>query len=127
MLNPDVVGRTYKGANSFTVTQESIDEFALAIGEPNTKVAPPTFSIKFSLTEMQAFLQDSGVNWDRVVHGDQRFEIHRPLVAGDIITGESTVESTRVMAGNEFVSVRTDIYSGTELVISSWITLVVRA
>ena len=127
MLNPDVVGRTYKGANSFTVSQESITNFALAIGEPNTSVAPPTFSISISLTESQALLQESGLDWTRVVHGDQRFEIYRPLVAGDSIICSSTIESARVMAGNEIVTVRSDLHTGNELLISSWSTLVVRA
>jgi hypothetical protein len=127
MLNPDVVGRTYKGANSFTVTQESITAFALAIGEPNISVAPPTFSISISLTESQSLLQESGLDWTRVVHGDQRFEIFRPLIAGDTITCSSTIESARLMAGNEIVSVRSDLHSGNELLISSWSTLVVRA
>ncbi len=127
MLNPDVVGRTFTGANSFTVTQESITAFALAIGEPNISVAPPTFSISISLTESQALLQESGLDWTRVVHGDQRFEIHRPLVAGDSILCSSTIESARVVAGNEIVTVRSDLHSGSELLISSWSTLVVRA
>jgi hydroxyacyl-ACP dehydratase HTD2-like protein with hotdog domain len=127
MLNPDVVGRTYVGANSISVSQESISKFALAIGEPNTHVAPPTYSISISLTESQALLQDSGLDWTRVVHGDQRFEIHRPLVAGDVIVCSSTIESAKVLAGNEIVTVRSDLHSGSELVISSWSTLVVRA
>lgn len=127
MLNPDVVGRTYVGANSFTVSQESITAFGLAIGEPNTNVAPPTFSITISLAESQTLLQESGLDWTRVVHGDQRFEIHRPLVAGDSIVCSSTIESVKVLAGNEIATVRSDLHSGTELVISSWSTLVVRA
>ena len=127
MLNPDVVGRTYVGANTFTVSQESISAFALAIGEPNTDVAPPTFSISISLAESQTLLQESGLDWTRVVHGDQRFEIHRPLVAGDTIVCSSTIESAKVLAGNEIVTVRSDLHSGSELVISSWSTLVVRA
>ena len=127
MLNPDVVGRTYVGANSFTVSQESITAFALAIGEPNTTVAPPTFSISVSLAESQTLLQESGLDWTRVVHGDQRFEIHRPLVAGDTIICSSTIESVKVLAGNEIATVRSDLHAGSELVISSWSTLVVRA
>jgi len=127
MLNPDVVGRTYVGANSFTVSQESITAFALAIGEPNTTVAPPTFSISISLAESQTLLQESGLDWTRVVHGDQRFEIHRPLVPGDTIVCSSTIESVKVLAGNEIATVRSDLHAGTELVISSWSTLVVRA
>ena len=127
MLNPDVVGRTYKGANVFSVTQESITSFALAIGEPNISVAPPTYSISISLAESQTLLQESGLDWTRVVHGDQKFEIHRPIVAGDNIICSSTIESARVLAGNEIVTVRSDLYSDDELLVSSWSTLVVRA
>ena len=127
MLNPDLVGRTYKGANSVTVSQESISQFALAIGEPNISVAPPTYSISLSLSESQALLQDSGLDWSRVVHGDLKFEIHRPLQAGDTVRCDSTIESIRVLAGNEIATVRSDLFAGEELIISSWSTLVARA
>ena len=127
MLNPDVVGRTYVGATEFSVSQESITEFALAIGESNISVAPPTYSISISLAESQTLLQDSGLDWTRVVHGDQRFEIHRPIIAGDKIICSSTIESARLLAGNEIVTVRSDLYSREELLVSSWSTLVVRA
>ena len=127
MLNPDIVGRTFTGATSFAATQESITQFCEAIGEPNFSVAPPTYSIKISLAESQSLLQESGLDWTRVVHGDQRFEIHRPLVAGDSILCSSTIETARVVAGNEIVTVRSDLFAGAEIVISSWSTLVVRA
>jgi hydroxyacyl-ACP dehydratase HTD2-like protein with hotdog domain len=127
MLNPDLVGRTYTGANSVTVSQESITSFALAIGEPNVTVAPPTYSISLSLSESQTLLQESGLDWSRVVHGDQKFEIHRPLVAGDTVRCDSTIESIRVVAGNEIATVRSDLFAGDEIVISSWSTLVARA
>jgi len=39
----------------------------------------------------------------------------------------ATIESYRVAAGNEIVSVRSDLHRSEELVISSWSTLVVRA
>ena len=115
------------GATEFSVSQESITEFALAIGESNLSVAPPTYSISISLAESQTLLQDSGLDWTRVVHGDQRFEIHRPIIAGDKIICSSTIESARLLAGNEIVTVRSDLYSGEELLVSSWSTLVVRA
>jgi hypothetical protein len=127
MLNPDIVGRTFTGATSFAVKQDSITQFCEAIGEPNFSVAPPTYSIKISLTESEAVLKESGLDWTRVVHGDQRFEILRPIVAGDSLLCSSTIESARSVAGNEIVTVRSDLHSGTELVASSWSTLVVRA
>jgi len=127
MLSPDIVGRTFTGANSFAVTQDSITQFCAAIGEPDLSVAPPTFSIKITLAESETLLKDSGLDWTRVVHGDQRFEIHRPIVAGDSLICSSTIESARMVAGNEIVTVRSDLHNGSELVASSWSTLVVRA
>jgi acyl dehydratase len=127
MLDPDLIGRTFHGADVVTVSQSSINQFAAVVGEKNTEIAPPTFSISITLDQSQKLLQDSGLDWTRVVHGDQRFEIFRPIVAGDQLTCSSTIESARVMAGNEIVTVRSDLHSGTELVVSTWSTLVVRA
>jgi acyl dehydratase len=127
VLNAEIIGRTFPGADATLVTQQSIDAFAAVVGEKNREVAPPTFSISITLDQSQKLLQESGLDWTRVVHGDQRFEIFRPIVAGDSLTCSSTIESARVMAGNEIVSVRSDLHSGSELVASTWSTLVVRA
>lgn len=129
MLNPDSVGRTFHSAKSVSVTQSEITSFADVIGEGNHSVASPTFSIRLTLAQSQAILSDPevGLDWDRVVHGDQKFEIHRPIVAGDIFETSATIESYKVLAGNEIVTVRSDLHSEGELVLSSWSTLVVRA
>jgi hypothetical protein len=129
MLNPDSVGRTFEGANSVTVTQSEIDAFGAVIGEPDTSIAPPTFSIRISLEQSQSILSDPsiGLDWTRVVHGDQKFEIFSPIRAGDTFTCASTIESYRVAAGNEIVTVRSDLKSGSTIAVSSWSTLVVRA
>jgi hypothetical protein len=127
MLNPDLVGRTFTSADSVTVTKEAIQKFAEVIGETNFDIAPPTFAISITLEKSQSLLQESGLDWTRVVHGDQRFEIKRPIVAGDIFQCSSTIESARNMAGNEIVSVRSDLISASEVVVSTWSTLVVRA
>jgi len=127
MLNPDLVGRTFTSADSVTVTKEAIKKFAEVIGENNLDVAPPTFAISITLDKSQALLQESGLEWTRVVHGDQKFEIKRPIVAGDVFQCASTIESARNVAGNEIVTVRSDLSAGSELVVSTWSTLVVRA
>jgi len=127
MLNPDLVGRTFTSADSVTVTKEAIKKFAEVIGENNLEAAPPTFAISITLDKSQALLQESGLDWTRVVHGDQKFEIKRPIVAGDVCQCASTIESARNVAGNEIVTVRSDLSAGTELVVSTWSTLVVRA
>jgi N-terminal half of MaoC dehydratase len=127
MLNPELIGRTFKGDSSVKVSQDAITNFAAAVGEKNTQVAPPTFSISITLDQSQKLLQDSGLDWTRVVHGEQKFEIFRPVVAGDEFICSSTIESHRLVAGNEIVSVRSDLHSNSELVVSTWSTLVVRA
>ena len=129
MLNPDSVGRTFEGAELVTVSQSEINSFCTVLSESNTTVAPPTFSIRITLEQSQAILSspEIGLDWSRVVHGDQRFDIKRPIVAGDSFKCSSTIESYKVSSGNEIVSVRSDLHSNNELVVSTWSTLVVRA
>jgi hypothetical protein len=67
------------------------------------------------------------LDWTRLVHGDQKFELFRPIVAGDSLTTSATIENYKIAAGNEIVTVRSDLFSGGEKVVSSWSTLVVRA
>ena len=128
MINPDSVGRTFVGADLVTVKQSEIDAFAAVIGETDTSVAPPTFSIRVSLSQYKSILTqpDIGVDWTRLVHGDQKFEIYRPVVANDVFKCSATIETLRVVAGNEIISVRSDLHNGSELVVTTWSTLVVR-
>ena len=129
MLNPDSVGSTFAGTDSITVSQSEIDAFCAVIGETDTTVAPPTFSIRISLDQSEEILTspEVGIKWDRLVHGDQKFNIKRPLKAGDVVRCDSTIESAREVAGNEIITVRSDISNVQELLVSSWSTLVIRA
>jgi len=128
MINPDSVGRTFDSADLVTVTQSEINAFAGLIGEADTRIAPPTFSIRITLSQFESILTkpEIGVDWARLVHGDQKFEIYRPVIAGDIFKCSATIETLRVAAGNEIISVRSDLHNGSELVVSTWSTLVVR-
>ena len=57
---------------------------ATAAGYPDL-VAPPTFPIVIQEKTLHQLLSHpgAGIDFSRVVHGDQKFEYHRPLVAGD--------------------------------------------
>jgi len=128
MISPDSIGRTFAGSDLATVTQSQIDAFCAVIGESDTTIAPPTFSIRITLEQSQKILSDPaiGLDWTRVVHGDQRFEIKSPIKAGDSFTCTSTIESAKAIAGNEIVTVRSDLSKGDEIAVSTWSTLVVR-
>jgi acyl dehydratase len=129
MINPDSVGRTYVGASSTTITQSDLTSFAQVFGGSDFSTASPTFSIRVTLDQLQVILTDPevGINWERVVHGDQKFVLHRPIVAGDELTCAATIESYRVAAGNEFITVRSDLKNNEELVCTNTSTIVVRS
>ena len=127
MLNPDLVGRTFLSATSTTISAQGIAEFARALGEVETQLTPPTFAITISLEQSRSVLMESGLDWNRVVHGDQKFLINKQLTAGMQIVCNSTIESARSVAGNEIVTVRSDLMTEGEVAVSSWSTLVFRA
>jgi hypothetical protein len=129
MLNPDSVGSTFAGTAPITVSQSEVDAFCAVIGEADTSIAPPTFTIRITLTQFEEILTrpEIGLDWSRLVHGDQKFEIFSPIKPGDQLTCSATIESYRVAAGNEIVTVRSDLYRTSQLAISAWSTLVVRA
>lgn len=125
-LNPEFVGRTYAPDGSYVVGREKIREFATAIGDHNPAfhdvdaaralgyadlVAPPTFSVLVTLKASGVVVRDPelGLDYSRVVHGEQRFEFTRPIVAGDELTVTTTIESIRSMAGNDMITTRGDI------------------
>ena len=143
-VDPSFVGRTYPPSEPYRVSREKIREFADAIGDPNPAyrsveaaralghadvVAPPTFAIVLTLKAGEAFLFDpaAGVDYSRVVHGDQRFVHERPLVAGDEITAALTVDTIRSAGGNEIIGNSTEVRTTDgELVATAYATIVVR-
>ena len=129
MLNPDSVGSTFAGTELISISQSDVDAFCAVIGEADTSIAPPTFTIHITLTQFEEILTrpEIGLDWSRLVHGDQKFEIFSPVKPGDQVTCSATIESYRVAAGNEIVSVRSDLHRDGALVVSAWSTLVVRA
>jgi acyl dehydratase len=68
-----------------------------------------------------------GLDYSRVVHGDQRFSYVRPVYAGDRLTCACTVEEIISRGGHDFVTTRTDIATEDgEPVVTVWAKLVAR-
>jgi acyl dehydratase len=71
---------------------------------------------------------DAGIDFSRVVHGDQRFTFSRPIVAGDELTATLTVTSVKSLGGNAMVTAESTIVDATgSHVVTATSTLVVRA
>ena len=136
--------RSYPPIGPYLVGREKIREFADAIGASDAAhrdlaeakargypdlVAPPTFPIVVTLTTGRQVFEDPelGLDFARVVHGQQRFRYVRPVFAGDKLTGRCILEDVLSRGGNDFVSTRTEVTAhGGEPVLTAWAKLVVR-
>lgn len=143
-LDPSFVGRTYPPTAPYQVGREKIREFATAIGatdpahhDPEAArelgypdvVAPPTFPVVITMAASRQIVDDPdlGVDYSRVVHGDQRFAYTRPVVAGDELVCVNTVEAISHRGGHDFLTIRTEVSTAAgESVVTAWSKLVVR-
>src|SRR2546427_517709 len=97
-INKGVLGKEFPPF-AVTVERGKVKEFARAIGDLNPLylddrvgaasewgdlIAPPTFAITFrdEGADTNALLRELGTDISRVLHGEQEFEIHRPLQPG---------------------------------------------
>ncbi|GIM81901.1 MaoC family dehydratase N-terminal domain-containing protein [Salinispora arenicola] len=143
-LDPSFVGRTYPPTAPYQVGREKIREFATAIGaaEPAHHdpaaaralghpdvVAPPTFPVLVTMAASRQIIEDPdlGVDYSRVVHGDQRFAYTRPVVAGDELVCANTIEDVSTRGGHGFLTTRTEVTTPAgEPVVTVWSKIVVR-
>jgi len=132
----------YPGVGTHEIQASSIAAFARAINDQNPAyldpqaarllgyldvVAPPTFLITIALEESHRAMSDPelGLDWTRVVHGDQRFEFKRAVVAGDRLSCVSRIEAIKTVAGSDFVTVRADFVDAESELVASAISLLV--
>jgi len=143
-LQESFVGRKYPPTPPYEVGREKIREFADAIGDPNPAyrdaeaaralghpdvIAPPTFGIVVSMRAAAQVIADPelGLDYSRVVHGEQRFVLARPVRAGDQLSVTVTVEDIRTAAGNDIITTRGDAATlDGEPVFTAYSTLVAR-
>lgn len=120
-VNPDLVGRAFRPVAPYLVGREKVREFARAVfatsplnHDPEAAraagyadvVAPPTFAVVVQESTLAQLLAepDAGIDFSRVVHGDQRFTYSRPIVAGDELTATLAVTAVKTLGGNAMVT-----------------------
>jgi acyl dehydratase len=128
-LNRDYIGRAFVGDRPYDVGREKIRDFADAVGDPNPAyrepdaaralghpdvIAPPTFAIVIALRASGQAVFDPGLGLDygRVVHGEQKFVHHRPIRPGDQLLATSTVVDIRDAGRNELMTISTELTTG---------------
>ena len=129
-VNPELVGQSFPPTTPYLVGREKIREFSRAVFATNPinldpaaavaagysdVVAPPTFAVVIQEGTLAQLLAapNSGIELTRVVHGSQQFTYTRPIVAGDELTAQLTVESIKTLAGNALVTAVSNITDAT--------------
>jgi acyl dehydratase len=125
-VDPGFAGREYPPTDVYEVGREKIRDFADAVGAAHAAhrdvgvarslghpdvVAPPTFAVVIAQRAEQAYVADpaSGIDFSRVVHADERFTHHRPIVAGDRLVTVLHVDGVTERAGLSMVTTRCEI------------------
>jgi acyl dehydratase len=68
-----------------------------------------------------------GLDYSRVVHGEEKFVYSRPIGAGDELVVSSVIDNIRAAAGNDMITVRSDIATVTgEHVVTTYSLTVAR-
>lgn len=124
--DPGFAGRSYPPGPVHVVSAAKVAEFARATGatsplhtDPEAAreagydgvLAPPTFLVSLAQETEAQYVQDpaAGIDFTRVVHGEESFALHRPVVAGDRLLPALTVEAVRSAGGHAMITTRVDI------------------
>jgi acyl dehydratase len=125
MINASFAGRSYPPTPPYEVGREKIREFAevaglhpfhvdpeaaRAAGYPDV-IAPPTFAVIVAQRCDAQLVRDpeAAIDYSRVLHGEQTFTHHRPIVAGDRLVAVLNVDTIRSAGGHSMVVLRTEI------------------
>jgi acyl dehydratase len=143
-VNPDIQGRVFPPTAPYLVGREKLREFARAVLSSNPInfdvaaaqaaghadiVAAPTFPVVVQEATLAQLLAepDAGIDFSRVVHGEQRFSYSRAIVAGDELTATLSISSVKSLGGHTMVTADSDIVDATGAhVVTAISTLVIR-
>jgi acyl dehydratase len=109
-------------AATYAVGREKVREYARAVGETDPRyldpeaareagfadvVAPPMFAAVYAGPAIFPAIEESGLDFSRMVHGAQEFTWHEPVVAGDEITTEASLDEQAERGGLQFFVFKT--------------------
>lgn len=142
-LNPALKGRSYQQV-SFPVERDRVERFADAIGEEGAlyrdpdaamaagypdQLAPPTFPtvMQIMISGQVVLDPELGLDYTRVVHGEQEYEWRRPLHVGDVLRAVPRIADLYARGPNEFLVIEAEIEDESgEVVVVSRTTLLSR-
>ena len=124
-LNQSLKGKTYR-AIEFDVERDRVTRFSQAVGEDDPRyleaeparaegfpdqLAFPTFPTTLGIVAGAQIVADPevGMDYARVVHGEQAFEWRRPVVVGDRLLATPRIADVYAKGPNEFLVIEAEI------------------
>ena len=126
-MNPSAAGKTYP-ATTFTVDPQRVAAFRKIFEGPEG--VPVTFVTTAEFAVMPQIVADPelALDFSRVLHGNQEYEFRRPLQEGETLEVRCRLGSIRVLGGNAFLVLVTELVEpGGDVVCTARSTLVERA
>ena len=110
-MNPLVEGKTYPSV-AFVVERERVIEFGRVFGQ--TERIPPTFLTAAEFSAFPRVVSDPelGLDFMRVVHGSQEYELRRPIVLGETLEVTARIASIRRRGGIGLLVIETEMLGG---------------
>ena len=107
-MDPQVAGKTYPDV-AFVVDPARVEAFRRVFDMPAG--VPPTFLTAAEFTVMPTVIEDPelGLDFTRVLHGSQSYELHRPIVEGETLTVRARIGSIRVKGTSGFLTIVMDM------------------
>ncbi len=122
----DLIGSHYRAPDYFLVGREKIREFAQAVQDEHPThysedaaaeagypalVAPLTFlAIAGRRVQLEIFTKfNIPINIARIMHRDQKFQFHRPIVAGDKLYFDTYLDSVLESHGAVITEIRSEV------------------
>lgn len=124
-LNYGLKGREYQQVE-FTVDADHVGRFDDAIGEDNpvfrdeaaareagfdAQLAPPTFvtTMQIMASGQVVLDQELGLDYSRVVHGEQEYEYRRPVKVGETLSAVPRLAEVFARGPNEYLVIEAEI------------------
>jgi acyl dehydratase len=124
-LNQSLKGKTYNELD-FEVERDRVTQFSVAVGEDDPRfleegaaraegfpeqLAFPTFATVVGILVSAQVVTDQelGLDYTRVVHGEQEYEWKRPIVVGDVLKAVPRIADIYSKGPNEFIVIEAEI------------------
>jgi acyl dehydratase len=128
-LNQSLKGKSYQ-VLEFEVGRDRVNQFVLAVGEDDPRfidpeaakaegfpeqLAFPTFPTVLGIMVSAQVVVDPelGMDYNRVVHGEQEFDWRRPIAVGDRLQASPSIADVYAKGPNEYLVIETEITDGT--------------